>query len=62
MARTIYEKPTRALLRDMLEDLGLKPGQVFTTGRAIQWFAEHYPRPAASARIWCRHRPTTAAD
>src|SRR5689334_22187840 len=44
MARTIYEKPTRALLKDMLKDLGLKPGQVFTTARAIQWFQEHYPK------------------
>lgn len=44
MARTIYDKPTRALLKDMLEDLGLKPGQVFTTARAIQWFQEHYPK------------------
>lgn len=51
MARTIYEKPTRALLKDMLKDLGLKPGQVFTTTRAIQWFAEHYPKlKAASIR------------
>lgn len=30
---TIYDKPTRALLKDMLKDLGLKPGQVFTTTR-----------------------------
>ncbi|NKI93911.1 endonuclease NucS domain-containing protein [Rhizobacter sp. SG703] len=44
MARTIYDKPTRALLKDMLSDLGLKPGQVFTTARAIQWFQEHYPK------------------
>jgi hypothetical protein len=43
MARTIYDKPTRALLKDMLEDWGLKPGQVFTTARAIDWFAEKYP-------------------
>lgn len=44
MPRTIYEKPTRALLKDMLNDLGLRPGQVFTTSRAIQWFAERYPK------------------
>jgi hypothetical protein len=51
MARTIYDKPTRALLKDMLKDLGLKPGHVFTTSRAIQWFAEHYPKlKAASIR------------
>lgn len=44
MPRTICDKPTRALLKDMLTDLGLKPGQVFTSGRAVQWFAEHYPK------------------
>jgi hypothetical protein len=44
MARTIYEKPTRALLKDMLEDWGLQPGQVFTTSRAVEWFRENYPK------------------
>jgi hypothetical protein len=44
MARTIYDKPTRALLKDMLVDWGLKPGQVFTSSRAIQWFAAKYPK------------------
>lgn len=44
MARTIYDKPTRALLKDMLVDLGLEPGQVFTTSRAIEWFRQHYPK------------------
>jgi len=44
MARTIYDKPTRTLLKDMLNDMGLKPGQVFTTSRAIEWFKQHYPK------------------
>ena len=44
MARTIYDKPTRALLKDMLKDMGLKPGQVFTTSRTIEWFKQHYPK------------------
>jgi hypothetical protein len=44
MARTIYEKSTRQLLKDMLEDMQLQPGQVFTTSRALQWFQERYPR------------------
>jgi hypothetical protein len=44
LPRTIYDKPTRALLKDMLTDLGLKPGQVFTTARAIAWFGQHYPK------------------
>jgi len=49
MARTIYEKPTRALLKDMLADWGLKPGQVFTGARAVDWFAQHYPKLKASS-------------
>lgn len=44
MARTIYAKPVRALLKDMLTDWGLKPGQVFTASRAIEWFGQHYPK------------------
>lgn len=44
MARTIYDKPTRALLKDMLSDMELKPGQVFTTSRAIDWFRQRYPK------------------
>src|SRR3954447_14846792 len=44
MPRTIYEKPTRVLLKDMLSDWDLKPGQVFTSSRAIEWFATNYPK------------------
>lgn len=44
MARTIYDKPTRALLKDMIKDMGVKPGQVFTTSRTINWFKQHYPK------------------
>jgi hypothetical protein len=44
MAKTIYDKSTRILLKDMLKDMGLKPGQVFTTTRAIEWFQQLYPK------------------
>ena len=44
MARTIYDKPTRALLKDMLKDWALQPGQVFTTSRALDWFRQNYPK------------------
>ena len=44
MARTIYEKSTRVLLKDMLADLGLQPGQVITTSRVLDWFQQRYPR------------------
>jgi len=49
MARTIYDKPTRALLKDMVADMGLRPGQVFTAARAVDWFAQHYPKLMASS-------------
>ena len=44
MAKTIYEKSTRALLKDMIADTGLKPGQVITATRVLQWFNERYPK------------------
>jgi len=44
MARTIYDKPTRALLKEMLAEWKLKPGQTFTAQHAVDWFAKHYPK------------------
>jgi hypothetical protein len=44
MARTIYDKPTRALLKDMLSDWSLPAGKTFSAQRAIDWFAQHYPK------------------
>ena len=44
MPRQIYHKPVRELLRDMLAEWNLKPGQVFTTQRAVDWFADRYPK------------------
>lgn len=49
MARTIYEKPTRALLKDMLTAWDLKPGQVFTASRVIEWFATNFPKLKSSS-------------
>lgn len=49
MARTIYEKPTRALLKDMLKDWKLRPGQVFTASRALEWFEQNYPKLKATS-------------
>jgi endonuclease len=40
MAKTIYDKSTRVLLKDMLVDIGLKPGQVFTAARVLERFRE----------------------
>lgn len=44
MAKTIYDKPTRALLKDMLAAWKLQPGETFTAKRAVDWFAEKYPK------------------
>ena len=44
MARSIYEKPTRALLKDMLSNWDLKPGETFAAQRAIDWFGQQYPK------------------
>jgi hypothetical protein len=45
---SIYDKPMRTLLRDMLTAWDLKRGQVFTKQRALAWFAENYPKLRAS--------------
>lgn len=44
MARTIYEKSALALFRDALKEMGLKPGQVFTQSRILDWFHQNYPK------------------
>ena len=44
MTRSIYDKPTRALLKDILSDWDLKPGETFAAQRAVDWFAQHYPK------------------
>jgi endonuclease len=44
MPGSIYDKPTRGLFKEMLADWGVKPGQVFTTERVLQWFQDRYPK------------------
>jgi hypothetical protein len=39
----LYDKPVRVLLKDMAEDMGLRPGDVFTREQAVSWFRDHYP-------------------
>jgi endonuclease len=51
VARTIYDRPTRALLKDMLTDWKLQPGDTFTAQRAVDWFAQHYPKLKAGSII-----------
>ncbi|MDS9918796.1 endonuclease NucS [Pseudomonas aeruginosa] len=43
MGRKIYEKTTREILKDMLQEWNLQPGQVFTAERALKWFADRWP-------------------
>jgi hypothetical protein len=40
----IYEKPVWKLMYDMVEDLGVGKGQVFSREQALVWFGEHYPK------------------
>jgi hypothetical protein len=44
MARTIYDRPTRALFKDMVTELGMRPGQLVTSARIIEWFQQRYPK------------------
>jgi hypothetical protein len=40
----IYEKSVWELMYDMVEDLGVGKGQVFSREQALVWFSEHYPK------------------
>ena len=40
---TLYDKPVRLLMHDMVKDWGLRLGQTFDRERAIDWFKERYP-------------------
>jgi endonuclease len=40
----IYEKPVRLLMHEMAAAFALKPRDSFTRQRAVDWFADHYPK------------------
>ncbi|HLL88073.1 MAG TPA: endonuclease NucS domain-containing protein [Tepidisphaeraceae bacterium] len=41
----IYDKPVRELMKhDMVRDLSIASGTVFTRDNAVDWFRRHYPR------------------
>jgi hypothetical protein len=40
----IYDKPVRVLIRDMISALAPQKGILFSKDRAIEWFAQHYPK------------------
>lgn len=41
---SMYDKPVRILMRDMIPAMGIKPGDTFTRDQAVSWFAENYPK------------------
>lgn len=40
----LYDKPVRILMRDMVEELGLRSGEILSKDRVISWFAQKYPK------------------
>lgn len=40
----IYKKPTRLLMRDMVQDLSFKKGDRISKDQVINWFNENYPK------------------
>ena len=40
----IYDKPVRLLMHEMANAFALKPSESFTRQRAIDWFANNYPK------------------
>ena len=41
---SMYEKPVRVLMPEMLGSLLIQPGQVISKDQVLQWFAERYPK------------------
>ncbi len=41
---SIYEKPTRLLMKDMVKDIGLQSGQPLERKQVLSWFKTHYPK------------------
>lgn len=74
MAKTTYGKPARELLKDMLADLEIQPGQSFTAATAIDWFERNYPnlkargirahlvQASTNDRSRLHHKSTDASD
>ena len=40
---TIYERPTKALMRDFVAAENIQKGQIFKKEDAVRWFHAHYP-------------------
>jgi hypothetical protein len=44
MGTRIYDKPVYQLMKDMVADLNIRPGQIFTKKEVIDWFNNNYPK------------------
>lgn len=40
----VYDKPVRLLMKDMVSDLVITPGQTITRDTVRDWFESHYPK------------------
>lgn len=41
---SIYDKPVRVLLREMISSLASQKGIIFSRESAVSWFSQHYPK------------------
>lgn len=41
---SIYEKPVRILMQEMILAIGIKQGDIFSRDQVVRWFAKHYPK------------------
>ncbi|MDR2724992.1 MAG: endonuclease NucS [Candidatus Adiutrix sp.] len=41
---SVYEKSVKLLMKDMVEEFQLKPGEVLQREKIFQWFQQHYPK------------------
>jgi len=48
-SRSMYEKPIRALMRDMVKEFGLQPGQPINSNQVVDWFEKNYPKLKSSS-------------
>ena len=44
MGKQIYDKPIRGLMRDMVDDMGVKKGDILSNEQVLQWFNRRYPK------------------
>jgi hypothetical protein len=48
-SRSMYEKPIRALMRDMVKEFGLQPGQIISSDQVVNWYSKHYEKLKSSS-------------